>query len=98
MCIRGGDKLVTGDTLFVGKVGGTNSSGEARAEYESLHGKLMALDDAVEVFPGHNYGVRPSSTIGAERRTNPFLLRDSFDSFLDLKIHWLDYKREHGIL
>ena len=54
--------------------------------------------DGVEVYPGHNYGVRPSSTIGDERRTNPFLLRETFESFLDLKIHWLEYKKEHGIL
>ena len=98
MCILGGNKLVTGDTLFVGKVGGTDFGDEARKEYESLHRKLMALDDAVEVYPGHDYGVRPSSTIGHERRTNPFLLRKSFESFIDLKIHWLQYKKEHGIL
>jgi glyoxylase-like metal-dependent hydrolase (beta-lactamase superfamily II) len=98
MCILCGDKLVTGDTLFVGKVGGTDVGDEARAEYESLHRKVMTLDDAVEVYPGHNYGVRPSSTIGDERRTNPFLLRETFESFVDLKIHWLAYKREHGIL
>lgn len=98
MCILGGNKLVTGDTLFVGKVGGTDFGKETRAEYESLHRKLMTLDDAVEVYPGHNYGVRPSSTIGGERRTNPFLLREDFESFVDLKIHWLEYKKEHGIL
>jgi glyoxylase-like metal-dependent hydrolase (beta-lactamase superfamily II) len=98
MCILGGNKLITGDTLFVGKVGGTDFGDEARAEYESLHRKLMTLGDAVEVYPGHNYGVRPSSTIADEKKTNPFLLQTSFESFLDLKIHWLEYKREHGIL
>jgi hydroxyacylglutathione hydrolase len=98
LCVLGGKKLVTGDTLFVGKVGGTDFGREALAEYESLHRKLMTLDDGVEVYPGHNYGVRPSSTIGDERRTNPFLLRETFESFLDLKIHWLEYKKKHGIL
>jgi hydroxyacylglutathione hydrolase len=98
MCVLGGNKLVTGDTLFVGKVGGTDYGVEAFKEYESLHNKLMTLDDGVEVYPGHNYGVKPSSTIGHERRTNPFLLRDSFESFLDLKMNWLEYKKEHGIL
>jgi glyoxylase-like metal-dependent hydrolase (beta-lactamase superfamily II) len=97
MCILGGNKLVTGDTLFVGKVGGTDYGDEARKEYDSLHRKLMTLDDAVELYPGHNYGVRPASTIGDERRTNPFILRDSFESFVDLKINWLQYKKEHGI-
>ena len=97
MCILGGDKLITGDTLFVGKVGGTDFSGQARKQYDSLHRKLMILDDDVEVYPGHDYGVEPSSTIGRERQGNPFLLRDSFESFVDLKKNWLRYKREHGI-
>ena len=97
MCFLGGDKLVTGDTLFVGKVGGTDFDEGARTEYKSLHTKLLALDDTVEVYPGHDYGVQPTSTIGHERRTNPFLLRDSFESFVELKKNWLQYKREHGI-
>ena len=33
-----------------------------------MWGKLLKLDDDVEVWPGHDYGVRPSSTIGDERR------------------------------
>lgn len=97
ICILGGDKLVTGDTLFVGKVGGTDYGQGARQEYESLHEKLMGLDDDIEVYPGHNFGVRPSSTIGEERRTNPFLLRESLESFVELKRNWLQYKKEHGI-
>ena len=90
-------KLVTGDTLFVGKVGGTGYGDDARAEYDSFHGKLMLLPDEVEVWPGHDVGVAPSSTIGHERRTNPFLLRESFEEFVELKRNWLEYKREHGI-
>jgi glyoxylase-like metal-dependent hydrolase (beta-lactamase superfamily II) len=97
MCVLGGKKLVTGDTLFVGKVGGTGYGEDARNEYDSLHNKLMTLDDDVEVYPGHNYGVKPASTIGHERRTNPFLLCGSFESFLELKRNWLEYKKEHGI-
>jgi len=98
MCVLGENKLVTGDTLFVGKVGGTGFGEDARQEYESLHRKLMTLDNDIEVWPGHDYGVKPSSTIGHERSTNPFLLRDSFESFLELKKNWLAYKKEHGIL
>jgi glyoxylase-like metal-dependent hydrolase (beta-lactamase superfamily II) len=97
ICVLGGNKLVTGDTLFVGKVGGTDYGAEARDEYRSLHERLMTLDDEVEVYPGHDYGLKPFSTIGIERRTNPFILRDSFDSFLELKRNWLQYKKDHGI-
>lgn len=90
-------KLVTGDTLFVGKVGGTDFGSGARAEYESLHKKLLVLPPETEVWPGHDYGVAPSSTIGHEIETNPFLLREDFVAFVDLKRNWLAYKEEHGI-
>jgi glyoxylase-like metal-dependent hydrolase (beta-lactamase superfamily II) len=97
ICILAGDKLITGDILFVGKVGGTDYGDNARKEYDSLHKKIMTLDDHIEVYPGHNFGVQPSSTIGHERHTNPFLLRETFDDFVDLKRNWLRYKKEHGI-
>jgi glyoxylase-like metal-dependent hydrolase (beta-lactamase superfamily II) len=97
LCIHVEDALFTGDTLFVGKVGGTGFGDDARAEYDSLHNKLMKLPDETRVFPGHDYGVRPESTIGDERRENPFLLRPDFPSFLDLKMNWEAYKKEHGI-
>ena len=87
---------MTGDTLFVGKVGGTDFGKGARQEYDSLK-KLMKLDDDIEVYPGHNFGVKPSSTIGHERTTNPFILTHSFESFVELKQNWLAYKKEHGI-
>jgi glyoxylase-like metal-dependent hydrolase (beta-lactamase superfamily II) len=90
-------KLVTGDTLFVGKVGGTGYGDDARAEYDSLHEKLLRLPDDTEVWPGHDYGVAPSSTIGREKKTNPFLLCESFETFVELKRNWLRYKAEHGI-
>ncbi len=90
-------KLMTGDTLFVGKVGGTGYGDDARAEYDSLHDKLMTLPDETEVWPGHDYGVAPSSTIGNEKATNPFILRESFEDFVDLKRNWPAYKQEHGI-
>ena len=90
-------KLMTGDTLFVGKVGGTDFDEGARAEYESLHRKLMTLPDDTEIWPGHDVGVAPHSTVGHERRTNPFLLRESLEAFVDLKRNWAAYKREHGI-
>ncbi len=90
-------KLFTGDTLFVGKVGGTGFGEDAREEYASLREKLLTLADETEVWPGHDYGVAPSSTIGSERKTNPFLLRETFEDFIDLKQNWLAYKQEHGI-
>ena len=97
ICILVGDKLVTGDTLFVGKIGGTGTEEAARIEYDSLFNKVMKLDDSIEVYPGHDYGVAPTSTIGHERETNPFLLRKDFKDFMWLKDNWAAYKLEHGI-
>lgn len=91
-----GERLVTGDTLFVGKVGGTGTEKAARVEYDSLT-KLMKLPDEVSVWPGHDYGVRPSSTIGDEKKENPFILQGDFDAFFHLKNTWAEYKAKHGI-
>lgn len=97
ICIKVKNKLITGDTLFVGKVGGTYSEEDARAEFESLK-KIMALAPDTEVWPGHNYGVKPSSTIGFELENNPFIKRlGNFSEFLLLKQNWARYKQEHGI-
>ncbi len=97
ICILVENKLITGDTLFVGKVGGTGSDEAARAQYESLHKKILTLDEKMEVYPGHNYGTKTSSTIGYEKENNPFLLQNSFQKFLYLKENWLEYKRIHDI-
>jgi glyoxylase-like metal-dependent hydrolase (beta-lactamase superfamily II) len=97
VCYLVGGALFTGDTLFVGKVGGTDLGAGAQAEYRSLHEKLLALPDDTVVYPGHDVGVAPTSTIGHERATNPFLLQPDFAAFVHLKRNWAAYKEEHGI-
>jgi hydroxyacylglutathione hydrolase len=97
ICIVVDGAVFTGDTLFVDKVGGTDLGAGARAEYASLHDKLLSLPGGTTVYPGHDVGVAPTSTIAHERETNPFLLRPDFESFVDLKENWAEYKREHGI-
>ncbi len=97
ICILIDDILITGDTIFVGKVGGTDLAEGAKKQYSSLHDKIMVLDDNVRIYPGHDVGISPFSTVVGERETNPFLLRKDFESFVDLKINWLAYKEEHGI-
>lgn len=97
ICLHIGDAVFAGDTLFVGKVGGTDLGDSAKAEYESLHQKLLTLPGETRVFPGHDVGVAPESTIRHERETNPFLLRPDYESFVDLKRNWAAYKKEHGI-
>jgi len=97
ICILFHGHLFSGDTLFVGKVGGTANPETALAQFDSLQ-RLMDLDDAVMVWPGHDYGMSSHSTIGEERRNNPFILRlGDFSEFLRLKANWQSYQREHGI-
>lgn len=91
------NKLITGDTLFVGKVGGTDFDEGARKQYNSIHERILSLSDDVEIWPGHDYGTAPSSTVGREKETNPFILRETFEEFVDLKKNWAEYKKEHGI-
>jgi glyoxylase-like metal-dependent hydrolase (beta-lactamase superfamily II) len=64
------DLVFTGDTLFKQSIGRTDlQGGSGRDLYTSIVEKLLVLDDDTVVLPGHG----PKSTIGAERRTNPFL-------------------------
>ena len=97
ICLCVGDVVFTGDTLFVGKVGGTDLAEQAVTEFRSLHENLLSLPETTRVFPGHDYGAAPESTIGHERQTNPFLLQPDLESFIDLKRNWAAYKKAHGI-
>jgi hydroxyacylglutathione hydrolase len=79
-----GKKLLTGDTLFVGECGRTDfAGGSAKSMYESLFNVLLKLDDSIEVYPGHDYGDRKSSTIGDERRTNYTLEPRTITEFIE---------------
>jgi hydroxyacylglutathione hydrolase len=98
ICLLAGDAVFTGDTLFTGKIGGTYTEEQAKAEYDSLHLKLMTLPSRTKVYPGHDYGISPVSTIGHEINTNPFLLTKDFSDFLYLKQNWAAYKKAHGIV
>lgn len=98
MCVLAEGHLATGDTLFVGKVGGTYGRKDAETEFESLTRLMKVLPPETKIWPGHNYGVKPSSTVAHELETNPFILRlNKFDDFLWLKDNWAAYKIEHGI-
>ena len=79
-----GEKLLTGDTLFVGVCGRTDlPGGNAKSMYESLFDKLLKLGGEVEVYPGHDYGSKRSSTISEEKRSNYTLKPRSVDEFIE---------------
>jgi glyoxylase-like metal-dependent hydrolase (beta-lactamase superfamily II) len=70
--------------LFVGECGRTDFvGGNSKSMYESLFNKLLTLDDNVEVYPGHDYGPKPTSTIGYEKKTNYTLQPRSLKDFME---------------
>ena len=70
ICLYTKGHIFTGDTLFNCGVGRTDLIGGSHSEIlNSIHAKLMALPEDTEVYPGHG----PKTTIGNERRMNPFL-------------------------
>ena len=93
-------KLLTGDTLFIGDVGRPDLAGGkgytpqmmAEMMYDSLHGKLLQLPDEVEVYPAHgagsmcgkNMSKETSSTIGEQRKFNYALRPMSKDEFVTM--------------
>jgi glyoxylase-like metal-dependent hydrolase (beta-lactamase superfamily II) len=84
ICLLFDNKLLTGDTLFVGECGRTDlSDGSARDMYHSLLDRLSKLDDNIEVYPGHDYGPKPHSTIGWEKKTNYTLEKRTLDEFIE---------------
>jgi hydroxyacylglutathione hydrolase len=66
--------VFTGDTLFVEAVGRTDLPGGSwPLMLHSIQTRLLTLPDDTNVYPGHNYGRMPTSTIGHEKKYNPFL-------------------------
>jgi glyoxylase-like metal-dependent hydrolase (beta-lactamase superfamily II) len=80
-----GDRVFTGDTLLIRGTGRTDfQNGSARAQYESLFGKLLKLPEETLVYPAHDYKGDTVSTIGEEKRCNPRLQVTSADEYVDL--------------
>ncbi len=75
VCLLADGNLFTGDTLFVGSVGRTDLPGASLAVMlQSLKRLMTTLPDETVVWPGHDYGDRPSSTIGREKKTNVYVV------------------------
>jgi hydroxyacylglutathione hydrolase len=82
-CFLVGNRIVSGDTLFIGSCGRVDLPGSNPEQmYYSLTQKLMALPEETVLFPGHNYSDRPISTIGEQKRSNPYFQFRSLKQFL----------------
>lgn len=76
MCVRAGNRLFSGDTLFRLGVGRTDFGAGDPVKLAASLKRLMELDDSIEVYPGHG----PATDVGYERRNNPLL-----------SIHFIDH-------
>ncbi len=74
VCFLVNGNLFTGDTLFVGAVGRTDlTGGSLDALLESLEKRVITLPKETVIWPGHDYGETPTSTIGREIKENPYI-------------------------
>jgi len=82
-CFLVDNNLVAGDTLFIDACGRTDlPGGDPEQLFDSLTNKLMKLDDATILYPGHDYAAVTTATLGEQKQTNPFLRIGTLDEFL----------------
>ncbi len=82
------DQLVSGDTLFLGSCGRVDLPGsDPEAMYHSLTGVLKKLADETLLYPGHLYAPEGHSTMGEQKRSNPYLRVASLEMFLSFLGH-----------
>ncbi len=78
--------LITGDTLFVTAVGRADLSGsDPEALFASLR-RLASFPPETRIYPGHDYGPQPVSTVAYEKDNNPYLQCQDLESFLRLRL------------
>ncbi len=88
-CFQVHNHLVSGDTLFIKGCGRCDlPGGDPEQMYYTLTQKLMRMDDATILLPGHNYSENPTSTLGEEKKENPYLKTagTSLKDFLALRM------------
>ncbi|WP_101477210.1 MBL fold metallo-hydrolase [Candidatus Nitrosotalea bavarica] len=84
ICLVGAGKIFSGDALFVGNCGRIDlPGGSAKELYHSLFDIIYKLDDTLMLYPGHNYGISPNSTIGKEKKTNFVLQPRTEEEFVN---------------
>ncbi|MCE2497626.1 MAG: MBL fold metallo-hydrolase [Nitrosopumilaceae archaeon] len=83
ICLVGDGKIFTGDTLFVGTCGRVDlPGGSARELYRSIFDTLANLEDSLVMYPGHDYGAAPTSTLGDQKQGNPVMRPVSEEQFV----------------
>ena len=85
-CFLVEQNLISGDTLFINACGRCDlPGGDPEEMYRSLT-QLASLDESTILYPGHNYAEEPTSTIGNEKRFNPYLQTTNLNDFLKYRM------------
>ena len=92
-CFHVQNRLISGDTLFIGACGRCDlPGGDAKEMYLTLTQKLMKFDDSTILCPGHNYAEKLTATMGEQKKTNPYLMCDSLENFLRFRTGVSEYR------
>jgi len=88
-CYRVHNELITGDTLFVFGCGRCDlSGGDPNVMYDTLRQMRDTLPAETVIHPGHNYAVKPVSTLGEQAEGNPFMHFDEREDFVRYRMHY----------
>lgn len=86
-CVLSEGSLVSGDTVFVNACGRCDlRGGDPEAMYRTISQVLMRMPEETLLFPGHDYGDVSVSTIGREKKRNPYFQFSDLDSFLQRRM------------
>lgn len=82
-CFKYQNHMITGDAIFIDGCGRCDlPGGDPSAQYDTLYNIFMKLPDDTILYTGHNYGPKPTDTIGGQKKTNPYLQCSSKEEFL----------------
>ncbi|HHO68511.1 MAG TPA: MBL fold metallo-hydrolase [Gammaproteobacteria bacterium] len=94
-CYKVGERLITGDTLFVFGCGRCDlPGGDPEQMFVTLKDMAARLPRDTLILPGHNYAVKPVSTLEEQIEGNPFLHFDDRDRFVEYRMHYHDRHRD----
>ncbi|MEE9422040.1 MAG: MBL fold metallo-hydrolase [Gammaproteobacteria bacterium] len=95
-CYRIGERLITGDTLFVFGCGRCDlRGGDPEQMYSTLKDMAQSLPAETVILPGHNYAEKMTSTLQEQVEGNPFMHFDESNRFIEYRMHYHDQHR-HG--
>lgn len=94
-CYQLGNEIITGDTLFVFGCGRCDLSGGSPEDmFVTLKNMKDRLPQDMLIHPGHNYSVKPTSTLGEQVDGNPFMHYEDEDAFINYRMHVHDRTRD----